>query len=45
MGTWGAGNFEDDTALDYLGDFAKAIIKEIERGMSDPRSLEPDGPT
>jgi hypothetical protein len=47
MGTWGEGNFDSDTALDYRHDFDTAhlqpLVREIEAAMAgDPKYLEPD---
>jgi hypothetical protein len=46
MGTWGPGNFDSDTALDYRDDFVEAhlhpLVREIEAAMEgDPKYLEP----
>src|SRR5689334_23693707 len=47
MGTWGAGNFDSDTALDYWDEFVDAhlrpLVREIEAAMAgDPRYIEPE---
>ncbi|WP_393058571.1 DUF4259 domain-containing protein [Streptomyces sp. LN549] len=43
MGTWGAGNFESDTAADHLGDLAGRLVAEVTEAMAgDPVELEPD---
>jgi hypothetical protein len=38
MGTWGAGNFADDRALDWLGEFVDGLVGLIEEGMADPEA-------
>ena len=35
MGTWGAGNFQSDGALDYVGDVTAGLCARIESVMSD----------
>ncbi|WP_285565027.1 DUF4259 domain-containing protein [Streptomyces sp. RTGN2] len=43
MGTWGAGNFDSDTAADHLGDLAARLVAEVTEAMAgDPVELEPD---
>ena len=43
VGTWGAGNFDSDTAADHLSDLTGRLIDEIEQAMNgDPVGLEPD---
>lgn len=43
MGTWGAGNFDSDTAADHLGDLAGRLVAEVTDAMvGDPVELEPD---
>ena len=43
MGTWGAGNFDSDTAADHLGDVTGRLVKEIAEAMAgDPIELEAD---
>ncbi|WP_229403534.1 DUF4259 domain-containing protein [Micromonospora okii] len=43
MGTWGSGNFDDDTAADHLADLTGRLIEEIAEAMSgDPVGIEPD---
>ena len=42
MGTWGFGNFDDDTASDHLSMIAGRLIKEISEAMKQPKKLEPD---
>ena len=43
MGTWGAGNFDSDTAADHLGDLVGRLTAEVTEAMAgDPVELEPD---
>ncbi|MFE7619736.1 DUF4259 domain-containing protein [Streptomyces sp. NPDC057496] len=43
MGTWGAGNFDSDTAADHLSDVTGRLVSRIGEAMSgDPVALEPD---
>jgi Domain of unknown function (DUF4259) len=42
MGTWGPGNFENDTAADHLMDLCRPLLGEIEEAMEEPVSLQPD---
>ncbi|WP_431975017.1 DUF4259 domain-containing protein [Micromonospora haikouensis] len=43
MGTWGSGNFDDDTAADHLSTVTGRLVDEIAEAMSgDPVRLEPD---
>ena len=44
MGTWGAGNFDDDTAADALGTLTEDLIAKITEEYDDESgsSLEPD---
>lgn len=42
MGTWGAGNFDNDTAAEHMANIADYLITEIETAMGDPVQLEPD---
>lgn len=43
MGTWGSGNFDDDTAADHLADLTGRLVDEVAAAMSgDPVELEPD---
>ncbi|MFI0895452.1 DUF4259 domain-containing protein [Streptomyces sp. NPDC020983] len=43
MGTWGAGNFDSDTAADHLGELAGRLVGEVAEAMAgDPVELEPD---
>lgn len=36
MGTWGAGNFENDGALDYLGNLVASLIATVNECLADP---------
>ena len=40
MGTWAHGNFDNDTALDWLGEVAGKLLHEIAEAMNSPESLE-----
>ncbi|MFI6651251.1 DUF4259 domain-containing protein [Streptomyces sp. NPDC050529] len=43
MGTWGAGNYDSDTAADHLGDLVGRLVAEVTEAMAgDPVELEPD---
>ncbi|GAA1306283.1 hypothetical protein [Saccharothrix xinjiangensis] len=43
MGTWGTGNYEDDTAADHLSTRTSGLVEEIaEHFAGDPVGLEPD---
>jgi hypothetical protein len=43
MGTWGAGNFDSDTAADHLGELVGRLVAEVAEAMAgDPVELEPD---
>jgi hypothetical protein len=43
MGTWGKGNFDDDTAADHLSGIASRIFDETQAALvGDPQDLEPD---
>ncbi|MFF3561229.1 DUF4259 domain-containing protein [Streptomyces sp. NPDC002574] len=43
MGSWGAGNFDEDTAADHLGLLTGRLTAEVARAMEgDPSELEPD---
>lgn len=45
MGTWGAGNFENDGALDYLCDLVQRLEKEIKDCFTEENraDLDEDG--
>jgi len=42
MGTWGPGNFDDDTAAEHLSILVHKLVGEVEKAMKTPRELEPD---
>ncbi|MDP9848504.1 DUF4259 domain-containing protein [Streptosporangium lutulentum] len=43
MGTWGPGNFDDDTAADHLSAVTDRLIAEVAEAMAgDPLDIEPD---
>ncbi|MEW2523037.1 DUF4259 domain-containing protein [Actinacidiphila alni] len=43
MGTWGAGNFDSDTAADHLAEWVDRLVGEVAGAMGgDPVELEPD---
>jgi hypothetical protein len=42
MGTWGPGNFENDTTAEHLMDLCRPLLTEIEEAMEQPSCLEPD---
>jgi len=42
MGTWGSGNFEDDTAADFLTIYTSDLIDEISKVIDDKNKIEPD---
>lgn len=42
MGTWGTGNFEDDTSADFLSEYTYDLIKEIEEIIKQKEEIEPD---
>src|SRR5262245_31243933 len=45
MGVWGAGNFQDDQALDYLwSEVQQPLIRRIEKMFTIPESASPDEP-
>lgn len=35
MGTWGAGNFDNDSAMDYVGEFEHELVARIEDILAD----------
>jgi hypothetical protein len=45
MGTWGPGNFENDTAADYLMDLCKPLVAQIKETVAQPPLMQPDEPT
>ncbi|OYP37138.1 DUF4259 domain-containing protein [Rhodopirellula sp. MGV] len=42
MGTWDAGVFDNDSALDHVCEFTSKMIQEIDDAVSDPSELECD---
>ncbi len=47
MGAWGIGHFENDTALDWLGDYDEAPAESVDRALeaasgADPEDLDAD---
>jgi hypothetical protein len=42
MGSWGHGNFQNDTAADHLSILTARLLDEIKQAMADPEELEPD---
>jgi len=42
MGTWDAGNFDNDTAADHLYDIIEGWISDIRTAMENPVELEAD---
>ena len=42
MGTWAHGNFDNDTALDWLDDITGQLLDEIAEAMESPELLEAD---
>ena len=42
MGTWAHGNFDNDTALDWLGDITGQLLDEIAEAMDSRELLEAD---
>ena len=42
MGTWGKGNFDNDTAADFLSIHTSELISEIEGIIDQPEEIEPD---
>jgi len=43
MGTWGVGNFDNDTAADHLSILVARLVAEVRDAMAgDPVELEPD---
>jgi tetratricopeptide (TPR) repeat protein len=41
MGVWGEGNFDDDTAADYLSVLTRRLVEELAAAM-DNKNVEPD---
>ena len=44
MGVWAHGNFDNDTALDWLDDITGQLLDEIAEVMESPELLEADEP-
>jgi hypothetical protein len=44
MGTWGPGNFENDTAAEHLIDFCKPLVEQITQTAAQPELMQPDEP-
>ena len=42
MGVWAHGNFDHDTALDWLGDIPGQLLDEIAEAIDSPELLEAD---
>lgn len=43
MGTWGSGNFDNDTSADHLAIITDRLIAEVTEAMAgDPVDIEPD---
>ena len=42
MGTWAHGNFDNDTALDWLDDITGQLLDEIAEAMESPELREAD---
>lgn len=42
MGTWGPGNFENDTAAEYLINLCKGLIDQITKAVEQPELMQPD---
>jgi hypothetical protein len=42
MGTWGPGNFQNDKALDYVGDLVDQLVKRIETIFASGNRADPD---
>ena len=45
MGAWGAGNFQQDNALDFLGrEVQQPLVRHVETMLADPASAQADDP-
>ena len=42
MGTWAAGNFDNEKACDYVCDLVGSLIKQIESTVASEDNMEPD---
>ncbi len=45
MGSWGAGNFQNDQALDYLGEVMRSLVGKLEEIIDHPIRAEADEPS
>ena len=45
MGSWGTGNFQNDDALDYLGEVMHSLIGKLEEVVEHPIRAEADEPS
>jgi Domain of unknown function (DUF4259) len=45
MGTWGPGNFENDTAAEYLINLCKPLVEQIRETAADSQQMQPDDPS
>jgi hypothetical protein len=44
MGTWGAGNFENDDAAEYFIGLCKPLVEQIRNTVAQPALMQPDEP-
>jgi hypothetical protein len=44
MGTWGAGNFENDDAAEYFIGLCKPLVEQIRSTVAQPELMQPDEP-
>src|SRR4051794_29360553 len=42
MGTWGHGNFENDTAAEHLIMLCKPLIEQLRNAVAHPKMMRPD---
>jgi hypothetical protein len=42
MGRWGAGNFANDCALDFVAGLVDKFVQEVAGAVAEPTRLEPD---
>jgi hypothetical protein len=42
MGVWGAGNFNSDCAMDFVGGLVDKFVQEVDYASGDPGRMEPD---
>jgi predicted secreted protein len=45
MGTWSTGNFQNDQALDYLGEVMDSLVEKLEKVVKNPILAEADEPS